>query len=139
MQRYAELSAAKGVPTFTVLFGESKAGAEMEIVATTTVAGSSMPGRPRCPPFQGGARISVIRDSLPPVTDLIIFDCDGVLVDSERIAIRTNIAAFAEYGHTATEEEIIEQFVGKDIDSIQRIVSQWLGAQQVAAWTESVP
>ncbi|GIH09343.1 haloacid dehalogenase [Rhizocola hellebori] len=72
---------------------------------------------------------------MPQVTDLIIFDCDGVLVDSERIAIRTNIAALAEYGHTATEAEIIEQFVGKNIESIQRIVSEWVGDEHVAAWT----
>jgi HAD superfamily hydrolase (TIGR01509 family) len=57
-------------------------------------------------------------------------------VDSERIAFRTNIAALAENGHTATEDEIIEQFVGKYICSIERIVGGWLGEQRVAAWTQ---
>ena len=30
--------------------------------------------------------------------ELVIFDCDGVLVDSEPIAIRIDAVIFAEYG-----------------------------------------
>jgi HAD superfamily hydrolase (TIGR01509 family) len=70
------------------------------------------------------------------VTDLIIFDCDGVLVDSERIAIRTNIAAFAEYGHTVTEAEVIDAFVGKNTESVMEIAGEWLGVERVNGWTD---
>ncbi|HTU96657.1 MAG TPA: HAD family hydrolase [Solirubrobacteraceae bacterium] len=45
--------------------------------------------------------------------DLVIFDCDGVLVDSEPIAIRIDAEIFAEYGMPMSEEEIIERFVGR--------------------------
>jgi hypothetical protein len=40
-QRYAQPNAARSVPTFTVLFGENKASAEMEMAAAGTCAGFS--------------------------------------------------------------------------------------------------
>lgn len=47
----------------------------------------------------------------PP--ELVIFDCDGVLVDSERIAIRVDVDVMAELGWSLTEDEIVERFVGR--------------------------
>lgn len=44
---------------------------------------------------------------------LVIFDCDGVLVDSERIAIRVDAEVMAELGWSITEDEIVERFVGR--------------------------
>ena len=70
---------------------------------------------------------NAIRGSVPRVTDLIIFDCDGVLVDSERIAIAANIATLAEWGHTATEAEIVEHFVGKSAAPSCASRADWLG------------
>lgn len=68
--------------------------------------------------------------------DLIIFDCDGVLVDSERIAIRTNIEALAQHGFTATEAVVIENFVGKSTPSILAIATDWLGPQRAPLWMD---
>jgi len=45
--------------------------------------------------------------------DLVIFDCDGVLIDSERLAIRTESQLLTELGWPLSEEEIIELFVGR--------------------------
>ena len=45
--------------------------------------------------------------------DLVIFDCDGVLVDSERIAIRVDAIVLADLGWPLSEAEIIERFVGR--------------------------
>ena len=45
--------------------------------------------------------------------DLIIFDCDGVLVDSERLAVRTEALILAELGWPLSESEIIARFVGR--------------------------
>ena len=45
--------------------------------------------------------------------DLVIFDCDGVLVDSERISVRLERAALAELGWEMTEEELVERFLGR--------------------------
>ena len=40
---------------------------------------------------------------------LVIFDCDGVLVDSERLAVRVDVAVLAELGWSLTEAEVIER------------------------------
>ena len=45
--------------------------------------------------------------------DLVIFDCDGVLVDSERIAVRIDAVVLGELGWPLTEAEIVERFVGR--------------------------
>ena len=45
--------------------------------------------------------------------DLVIFDCDGVLVDSERIAVRIDAVVLDRLGWALTEAEIIERFVGR--------------------------
>jgi len=45
--------------------------------------------------------------------ELVIFDCDGVLVDSERIAVRIMATVFERLGHPLTEAEIIERYVGQ--------------------------
>jgi HAD superfamily hydrolase (TIGR01509 family) len=70
-----------------------------------------------------------------PIPELVIFDCDGVLVDSEKIAIRLNIEMLAEYGHTATESDIIEHFVGRSLPSIQERIAEWLG-RPVPEWPD---
>lgn len=66
--------------------------------------------------------------------ELVIFDCDGVLVDSEPIALRVNVESFAEYGHTVTEELIIHEFLGKSNDAILEIASTWIGAERALEW-----
>jgi beta-phosphoglucomutase-like phosphatase (HAD superfamily) len=45
--------------------------------------------------------------------DLVIFDCDGVLIDSELLSIEADIACLAEYGIDLTADEIIDRYVGK--------------------------
>jgi HAD superfamily hydrolase (TIGR01509 family) len=44
--------------------------------------------------------------------ELIIFDCDGVLVDSEAISCRTDSACLAEIGIAISAEEIMERYLG---------------------------
>jgi HAD superfamily hydrolase (TIGR01509 family) len=45
--------------------------------------------------------------------ELVIFDCDGVLVDSERIAVRIDVQMLAELGWPLSEEEVVERFMGR--------------------------
>jgi HAD superfamily hydrolase (TIGR01509 family) len=45
--------------------------------------------------------------------DLIIFDCDGVLVDSERLSIRVDAMFLDRLGWPMDQEEIVERFVGR--------------------------
>jgi HAD superfamily hydrolase (TIGR01509 family) len=46
------------------------------------------------------------------VPDLLIFDCDGVLIDSELIACRVDAACLAEIGVAVTVEDILDRYVG---------------------------
>ena len=45
--------------------------------------------------------------------DLVIFDCDGVLIDSERIAVPIDVIVLERLGWPMTEVEVIERFVGR--------------------------
>ncbi|HLV00921.1 MAG TPA: HAD family hydrolase [Acidobacteriota bacterium] len=45
--------------------------------------------------------------------DLIIFDCDGVLIDSEAISSRIEIAAFEELGCSLTRHEYLKLTAGR--------------------------
>jgi HAD superfamily hydrolase (TIGR01509 family) len=54
--------------------------------------------------------------------DLIIFDCDGVLVDSERLSIRIDALFLDRLGWPMTEQEVIDRFVGRsDADMLADI------------------
>jgi HAD superfamily hydrolase (TIGR01509 family) len=45
--------------------------------------------------------------------ELVIFDCDGVLIDSERLAVKVDVQVLGELGWPLTEAEVIERFVGR--------------------------
>jgi len=44
--------------------------------------------------------------------DLVIFDCDGVLVDSEVISCRAHAKVLTRHGYPITEEEVLHRFLG---------------------------
>ena len=44
--------------------------------------------------------------------DLIIFDCDGVLVDSEVISCRAHAETLTRHGYPITAEQILQRFLG---------------------------
>ncbi|GAA1306231.1 HAD family hydrolase [Streptomyces sanglieri] len=67
--------------------------------------------------------------------ELVIFDCDGVLVDSERIAVRIEVQIGAELGWPLTADEVIEKFVGRSNKSISELVDARLPGMS-AAWEE---
>jgi HAD superfamily hydrolase (TIGR01509 family) len=58
---------------------------------------------------------------------LVIFDCDGVLVDSERLAVRTEVEVLAELGWPLEEREVIERFVGRSPVYMQAAIERQLG------------
>ena len=47
------------------------------------------------------------------MTDLVIFDCDGVLIDSEVISARMLIAELAAYGVAITPDFVSRHFLGR--------------------------
>lgn len=59
--------------------------------------------------------------------DLVIFDCDGVLVDSEWIAIRTEARILTELGWPMSETEVIERFVGRSSRYMQSVIEERIG------------
>ncbi|WP_406290578.1 HAD family hydrolase [Streptomyces sp. NBC_00209] len=68
--------------------------------------------------------------------ELVIFDCDGVLVDSERIAVRVYVALGAELGWPLTEAEVIEKFIGRSITSNFKQITSRVGSSRAALWQE---
>jgi HAD superfamily hydrolase (TIGR01509 family) len=45
-------------------------------------------------------------------TDLIIFDCDGVLVDSEVISCRAHAETLTRHGYPITPDQVLRRFLG---------------------------
>jgi len=61
--------------------------------------------------------------------DLVIFDCDGVLVDSERLAVRTEAQILASLGWPISESEIVARFVGRSASDMHREIERHLGRE----------
>ncbi|MFI6146514.1 HAD family hydrolase [Streptomyces sp. NPDC051109] len=68
--------------------------------------------------------------------ELVIFDCDGVLVDSERLAVRLQVELGAELGWPLTAHEVVERFIGRSRESIVEQIAERLGAQTAGLWWE---
>jgi HAD superfamily hydrolase (TIGR01509 family) len=65
---------------------------------------------------------------------LVIFDCDGVLVDSERLAIRVDAKVLAKLGWPITEAEIIDRFVGVSDSDFRSAIEAQLGRLLPEDW-----
>jgi len=59
-------------------------------------------------------------------TMLIIFDCDGVLVDSEVLALQVGLSVYAEHGFESSLEEYSERFSGMTGKEIMRDIEDEL-------------
>ena len=68
---------------------------------------------------------------------LVIFDCDGVLVDSERLAVRIDVVVLAELGWALTEAEVVERFMGRTDAYMVSQIEAHLGRPLPANWDES--
>lgn len=66
--------------------------------------------------------------------DLVIFDCDGVLVDSERICVEVDAMIMADLGVAFTEAEIVELFVGSSAEVYTAVVEERLGRPLERGW-----
>jgi HAD superfamily hydrolase (TIGR01509 family) len=59
--------------------------------------------------------------------ELVIFDCDGVLVDSEVIACRADSACLAGLGIMISPEEIMHRYLGISAETMCRDIEQRYG------------
>ena len=67
---------------------------------------------------------------------LIIFDCDGVLVDSERLAVGIDARAIGALGWAITEAEVIERFLGRSDADVLAALEQRLGRPVPDGWAD---
>jgi HAD superfamily hydrolase (TIGR01509 family) len=58
---------------------------------------------------------------------LVIFDCDGVLVDSEQITNRVFAGMLNELGIPVTLEDMFERFVGRSMSQCLELITKMLG------------
>ncbi len=70
--------------------------------------------------------------------ELVIFDCDGVLIDSERLGIKVDVQLLHEVGWPLSEAEMIERFVGRSNSEIQLAIESHLGHELPATWESQV-
>lgn len=67
---------------------------------------------------------------------LVIFDCDGVLVDSERLIVDAEVRIFARLGHPTPRDEIIARFVGTTGDDFRQRIEETFGPDGYRRWKE---
>jgi HAD superfamily hydrolase (TIGR01509 family) len=75
---------------------------------------------------------------VPARPELVIFDCDGVLIDSERLAVRVDVEVLGELGWPLSEADVIERFVGRSDRDTRAAIEAHLGRQLPADWWESI-
>jgi HAD superfamily hydrolase (TIGR01509 family) len=68
--------------------------------------------------------------------ELVIFDCDGVLVDSERLAVRVEAELLAELGWPLSQAEIIERFMGRTTEYMDEAIEAQLGGRLPSDWKD---
>lgn len=69
---------------------------------------------------------------------LIIFDCDGVLVDTEPVANRLLARVLSEEGFPISYEECRRLFVGRTMDAVRDHVEAALGRALREDWTAHI-
>ena len=68
--------------------------------------------------------------------ELVIFDCDGVLVDSERITNRIFAQMLNELGLAVTLDDMFERFVGHSMAHCLDIITELLGRMPPAGFAD---
>ena len=66
--------------------------------------------------------------------DLVIFDCDGVLVDSERLSIEVDRRVLADLGWELSSDEIVHRFVGRSAAYFRSEIESFLGSPLRDDW-----
>jgi HAD superfamily hydrolase (TIGR01509 family) len=69
---------------------------------------------------------------------LVIFDCDGVLVDSDRISLRIQAEWISDLGLEMSYEDCVRDFLGLGRPGTLRILGERLGRPVPAGWVDGL-
>jgi beta-phosphoglucomutase-like phosphatase (HAD superfamily) len=69
---------------------------------------------------------------------LVIFDCDGVLIDSEASSSRVVAQEITALGLAMTTAESLALFVGRRLSDIPRIIEPRLGRPVPPGWVDGL-
>jgi HAD superfamily hydrolase (TIGR01509 family) len=61
------------------------------------------------------------------VFDLVIFDCDGVLVDSEVISCAAHAETLTRHGYPITSDQVFDRFLGRSMRQASREIEAEMG------------
>jgi len=77
-------------------------------------------------------------DAVPLPSDcLVIFDCDGVLVDGEQLAVAIDVRAIGALGWPITEAEVVERHLGRSNADVLADIAEHIGRPVPADWDEA--
>ncbi len=68
---------------------------------------------------------------------LVVFDCDGVLVDSERLNVQTWTAMMRDAGVDFSEDDAVQTFVGKAYADNRVTIAEITGAVPDPVWEKT--
>jgi HAD superfamily hydrolase (TIGR01509 family) len=70
--------------------------------------------------------------------ELVIFDCDGVLIDSEIIASRLVAHELTQLGWQMTPDDALQRFMGMSIGDMQPLIEAKLGQALAHDWRQDM-
>lgn len=72
-------------------------------------------------------------DGMP---NLVIFDCDGVLVDTERLAMAIEARTLTDMGYPHTQAEVVAAVMGRSADDAFTLLVELLGPERAVEFDE---
>ncbi len=70
--------------------------------------------------------------------ELVVFDCDGVLVDSDRISLRIQAEKITALGLETSYEDCVRDFLGLGMPATLKILAERLGRPLPPRWEEDL-
>ena len=72
------------------------------------------------------------------MTDLVIFDCDGVLIDSDRISLRVQAEMLCELGVPTSYDACVRDFLGIGMPATLAAITARLGRPVPPSWIDEL-
>ena len=72
------------------------------------------------------------------MTELVIFDCDGVLIDSDRISLRVQAEMLCELGVPTSYDACVRDFIGIGMPATLVAITARLGRPLPPSWIDEL-